>query len=300
MSHPTDPQKESESTYVVQDRSNQDEMARLKVLDKLLTTGMGGVLPELDDSTLSRLRRVLDVGCGTGGWLIETARTYPQIEKLVGADISSTMTTYACVQAEESHLAKRVRFVTMDALRLLEFPDASFDLVNQRQGVSWIRTWEWSKILWEYQRLTRAGGIIRITEGSEIVPNTPAYTKFLSIVHEAFYNAGRLFSRSGDGLTEELPRLMTKHGVENVQTQVHTLIYRAGTVEGQIFYENVLYGLRVSLPFLQKWTNIPSDYQEICQQVLEEVQQPDFVATQTLLTAWGTRSTSLIPTRGSR
>src|SRR5579859_1944229 len=104
MSHPVEPGKEYESTYVVQDRSNQDEMARLKVLDKLLTTGMGGVLPELDDSTLLGLERVLDVGCGTGGWLIEAAKTYPQIGKLIGADISSTITTYARAQAEENRL----------------------------------------------------------------------------------------------------------------------------------------------------------------------------------------------------
>ena len=34
------------------------------VQDKMLTAEMGGVLPELSDPT--QLRRVLDVGCGTG------------------------------------------------------------------------------------------------------------------------------------------------------------------------------------------------------------------------------------------
>src|SRR5215469_2417565 len=95
---PTKPENEHPSAYFVQDRSNVEEMTRLSIQDKMLTTGMGGVLPELADPT--NLRRVLDVGCGTGGWLMETARTYPTIEKLIGADISLKMLAYARNQAE--------------------------------------------------------------------------------------------------------------------------------------------------------------------------------------------------------
>src|SRR6516225_3646913 len=155
--------QEHESTYFVQDRSNQDEMTRLEVQDTMLTTGMGGVLPELSDPTV--LRRVLDVGCGTGDWLLETARTYPTIEKLVGVDISSKMMEHARSKAKVQGLDGRVEFQTMDALRILEFPPASFDLVNQRLGISWLRTWEWKKILLEYRRVSRPAGIVRITEG---------------------------------------------------------------------------------------------------------------------------------------
>jgi hypothetical protein len=44
--------------------------------------------------------------------------------------------------------------------------------------------------------------------------------------------------------------------------------------------------------YLQKWTRVPDDYQELYQQALEEMQQPDFVATHVLTTAWGTRAMS--------
>jgi len=294
MSRPSESPEENENTYFVQDRSNQEEMARLEVQDRMLTTGMGGVLPELDGSTLLGLRRVLDVGCGTGGWLMETARAYPQIQQLVGVDISSTMVAYARAQAEGSHPEERVQIETMDALRLLEFPAGTFDLVNQRLGVSWIRTWEWTKILREYQRVAQTDGIIRITEGSRIESNSPAFTKIWGLFRQALYNAGRFFHQSGDGLTEELARLMTQHGIENVQTRVHTLVYRGGTVEGQYFYEDCRHGFRSMLPFLQKWVNVPSDFEQIYQQLFKEVQQPDFVATQFLLTAWGTRSMRLM------
>ena len=44
------------------------------------------------------------------------------------------------------------------------------------------------------------------------------------------------------------------------------------------------------LPFLHKWTRVPHDYENIYQQALSEMQQPDFVATWNLLTAWGKTS----------
>ena len=65
MPDPTEEQREHESTYPVQDRSNLEEMTRLEIQDKMVTKGQGGVLLELADPT--QLQRVLDVGCGTGG-----------------------------------------------------------------------------------------------------------------------------------------------------------------------------------------------------------------------------------------
>ena len=53
--------KEHPSTYFVQDRSNVEEMERLRFQDELLTRNMGGVLPEQEHQ--ERFRSVLDVGC---------------------------------------------------------------------------------------------------------------------------------------------------------------------------------------------------------------------------------------------
>jgi len=97
MSTPIDPRREHPSTYVVQDRSNEEELTRLQIQDQLVTASMGGVLPEQPNPTI--FQRVLDVGCGTGGWLIEVAKTYPSISLLVGVDISSKMLDYARTQA---------------------------------------------------------------------------------------------------------------------------------------------------------------------------------------------------------
>src|SRR5689334_9711081 len=89
---PTKPKREHPSTYFVQDRSNMTEMERIHFQDQLLTTNMSGVLAEQPDP--ARFESVLDVGCGTGGWLIELAKTYPHIKRLVGVDISSRIIDY--------------------------------------------------------------------------------------------------------------------------------------------------------------------------------------------------------------
>ena len=197
---------------------------------------------------------------------------------------------YARTQARSLALDQRVEFKVMDALRILEFPTSSFDLVNQRLGVSWLRTWDWTKILLEYLRVTRPGGIIRITEGHVHTEcNSPALTKLNSIALDAFYHSGRLWTLSNDGMTRELVRLLTQYGIEDVETRVHALVYRAGTESGQYFHDDIALLFRLFLPFFQKWTRVPDDYQQIYQEALKEMQAADFVATWTALTVWGIR-----------
>jgi SAM-dependent methyltransferase len=133
MSDPTNPRREQPSTYFVQDRSSEEELKRLHIQDQTITASMGGVLPEQPNPAI--FQRVLDVGCGTGGWLIEVAKTYPSISLLVGVDVSGRMLAYAQEQAEAQQVSDRVEFRTMDALRMLEFPAHYFDLLNQRFGV---------------------------------------------------------------------------------------------------------------------------------------------------------------------
>lgn len=282
----TDPYKEHPSTYPIQDRGNLDEFARLDVQDSMLNSGMGGALPELDSP--SHLQRVLDVGCGTGDWLLETARTFPTIEQLVGVDISSQMRAYAHEKAQAQHLDGRVQFQTMNALRGLEYPDSFFDLVNLRFGVSWIRTWEWTKLLTELLRVTREGGIIRLTECSVTCESTsPALSSLWDIMLETSYRSGRLFMRSSDGITRQLVPLLTQHDLKQVQTRTYSLSHHAGTQAGQHFFNDMRHVFHLLLPYFQQWTRVPDDYQQIYQQALQEMQEPHFVATWTLLTAFG-------------
>ncbi len=288
MPKPGQPHPEYPSTYFVEDRGNKEELARLQVLDHLLTAGMGGVLPEQPDPTV--FERVLDVGCGTGGWLIELAQAVPSSSLLIGVDPSRTFVEYARAQAQAAQVSDRVEFHVADALHTLEFPTDFFTLVNQRAGWSWLRTWDWPTLLHEYQRVCRPNGVIRITESDTWQGTSPAMTHLIGLFEKALHKAGHFFRPESDGVTSELERMLVQHGIQNVQTRTYTISHRAGTPEGQHFCEVIRLSYRTIVPFLSKWTRLPDDYEAIYQQMLTEMQQPDFVATMRLLTAWGTKS----------
>lgn len=287
MSTSPNQKPEYPSTYFVQDRSNQEELKRLQIQDQMLTASMGGVLPEQPDRTA--FARALDVGCGTGGWLIELAQTTPSCTMLVGIDASRTYVEYARAQAAAAHVDDRVEFHVMDALRMLEFPTDFFDLVNHRAATSWLRTWDWPKLLQEYQRVTHPDGVVRITEPDWVVESrSPADARLAELWPQAFYQAGHFFTPTSDGVTSKLAHLLSQHGLLDVKTRPLRLEYRVGTPEWQSFFENRKLGYRTALPFLRKWIRVPDNYEELYQQMLDELQQPDFVATVGLLTAWGT------------
>ncbi|HLZ59684.1 MAG TPA: class I SAM-dependent methyltransferase [Ktedonosporobacter sp.] len=283
------PRKEQLSTYFVQDRSNQEEMARLHIQDQLATSVMGGVLPEQPDPT--RFHTLLDVGCGTGDWLIATAKTYPTMTRLVGVDISGKMLDYARRQAATQQVSDRVEFHVMDALSKLEFPDSAFDLVNHRLGMGWIRKWDWPKLLEEYQRVVRIDGVIRVTESDLSESSSPALNQLNQLLLQALYQAGNFFTQSNDGVTSQIAHMLSQYaGIRDVQTRAYTLESRAGTPEAQNGYENAKYLFRTARPFLGRWMRVPEEYDTVYQQMLTELQQPDFVSTWRMLTAWGSKS----------
>lgn len=292
-----EPRREYPNTYFVKDRSNQDEMARLALQDELMTKGMGGVLPEQPDPTI--FKRVLDVACGTGGWLIEAAKTYPGMTRLVGVDASSRMVEYARARAQAEQVPDRVEFQVMDALLILEFPKGYFDLVNMRLATSFMRTWNWPKMLDEMQRVTRPGGIIRLTEIEGMDASSPALMRLSALVGTAFFNSGHLFSegttddtstRGTAGVASDLVRLMRQYGIQNVQTRSSTREFRAGTPDVQGYAEDMRLGFRTMIPFLRKWGRVPDDYETLYQQMLQDMQRPDFTASWHLLTAWGNKT----------
>lgn len=287
---PTDPpRRERPSTYFVQDRSSEEELQRLQIQHRMLTTAMGGVLVEQTDPAI--FSHILDIGSGSGGWAIETALTYPGTH-VTGIDISKRMVTHAREQAEAQQVSDRVQFHVMDALRMLEFPSASFDMVNLCMGCSYIRTWDWPKLLEEFMRVVQLDGIIRVTD-TEIVYNTssPSLNRFGDMLVCALERAGNYFVQEPDGYIAHLARILTLYGCQEVQTRKYTVDYRANTPTGQGYYKVISHAMRTLRPFFQKWGSITNDYDEMCQQALHDMQQPDFVAIGRLLTAWGKNAT---------
>lgn len=286
--HEQPQKKEPPSTYMVQDRENQAELERLRVQDRLLSMVMQGVLAEQPGPTL--FHDVLDVACGAGGWVIESAETYPEMS-LTGVDVSQRMITFARTQAEDRSVSNRVKFRVMDALRMLEFPASSFDLVNIRLGGSFMRTWDWPKLITEFLHVARPGGVIRVTDlVVNELSNSNSLTQLYDIFQCALYRAGHLFTQEPTGITDHLARMLSQYGCKDVQTHPYELLILQGTPEAQAYYEDVQYAYRNLVPFLKKRGCAPGNYDAIYKQALEDMRQPDFHATWRFLTAWGTKA----------
>jgi len=294
-SNPDELRRQLPSTYAVRDRTNPDELNRLSLQDDLVTAEMGGPLPEQDNP--DKFRRILDVACGTGGWLIEAAKTYPNIRKLIGVEVNTHLLDYARKRAEEEGVNDRVEFQEMDALLVLEFPRGYFDLVNLRFGTGFLRTWNWPKMLSELKRVTYPGGVVRLTEVQRVHSSSPAHIRLLGIIGEALFNAGHLFSQGKveetfaegtGGMANDLARLLDQYGLHDIQIRISNVHYRAGTQAGQYYIEDVRLSVKNVMPFVRKWGNLPDDYDALARQALEEMQQPDYSGHWDVLTAWGT------------
>jgi len=282
----TEPRRELSSTYFVPDRSSDDERKRVQIQDAVYTRRMGGVLPEQTEPI--HFRRVVDVGCGTGIWLIELAKAYPEIELLIGADISIHMIEYARKQAKAEGVDDRVEFHVMDALRMIEFPRHYFDLVNQRLGMSYLRTWDWPNLFQKYQYTAQPGALIRITEGDVFgETSSPALAQLFDLALDAFYRAGHLFTHERSGVTGALAGLMQRHGFYDVESRPIPLHYTMGTSEMEAFSEDLRLLFRTIIPFLRKWTRLPENYDALYQDALHEMQDPGFTVNCDLATIWG-------------
>ena len=286
-SNAKEPHRQLPSTYFVRDRANLDEMTRLAIQNEMVTQSMGGVLPEQPDETVAGFRRILDVGCGTGGWLIEVAKAYPSIKRLVGIDANGHLIDHAREQARQAQVSDRVDFQQMDALLVLEFPRGYFDLVNGRFMSSFMRTWNWPKMLKEMQRVTYPGGVVRLTEVERIESNSPALNILIDLTVDAFYNSGHIFTEGSRGIANDVARLLDQYGLQNIQTRTSQMEFRAGTVAGQSYAEDMRLGYQTAVPFLHKWGHIPDNYEVLYQQMLNETQRPDFVASWKMITTWG-------------
>jgi ubiquinone/menaquinone biosynthesis C-methylase UbiE len=278
------------NTYPVQDKNNQqEELKRLVVQDHMFTTVMGGVLPEQQDPI--QFRRILDIGCGPGGWILEMAQKYPQIEKLCGIDISTAMVQYALEQAKQRQLSTgvrgRVEFHAMDALRMLEFPDNFFDLVNLRLVASFIRQWEWPKLFSEIHRVLRVGGLVRIVETPiRARSSSQAVAELYSLLCSAFFKSGRLFREEPAGLVDELPALLERHGFQQIKSIHCEIEYRAGTEIGDAALQDTALLFRTFRQFLYRYECLPENYDALCQQAAEDFQQPGFVSIGDIYTFW--------------
>lgn len=287
MATPTNSPQEHNIYYT--DPENAAEMARLTKQARLLTHEMGGPLPE--QSNLERIDDILDLACGPGEWAMETAHMYPD-KQVTGVDVSQLMINYANFQAKQ-HEMSNLTFKVMDILQPLDFPDQSFDLVNIRLIASFMfRSHGWPRLVEECVRITRPGGIIRLTDCEWFISTSPVCEEFFALCVQAVHLAGNDFSPNGHhmGTTPMLGRFLRDAGCQNVRHKGFAVDCSYGAEGHQGYYEDMMVFLKLLQPLLVQTGVASKEEAEILyQRTLQAIQQPNFNCIWYFLTAWGER-----------
>lgn len=230
-----------------------EEMVRLNRQAALVTHEMGGVLPEQEQHPLSRIHRVLDLACGPGEWAMEVARSHPHLQQVVGIDKSRRMIAYANAQAEAD--ASPVSFRVMDITESpLDFEDASFDLINGRFLLSFMRREQWPILLSECFRLLRPGGVLRISEQESGYTNSLPYQNYIDTWGEAWRKAGHAFAltKAYIGVTVVMKQMMVEAGLGNPQHRPISIDLSTGQPAHRPLLENLAEAIKLASPFLLK------------------------------------------------
>jgi ubiquinone/menaquinone biosynthesis C-methylase UbiE len=181
----------------------------------------------------------------------------------------------------------------MDPFQLSDIADGTFDLVNARFLVGLLSAEDWPKVLREFVRVTRPGGIIRLTENDLPITNSPAYGQLSELISEALYVTKRSFSAEGRLLSAAptLKRLLQDSGCHDVRQVVSITNFSAGMEAHVDIYQDVATTYRLVQPFLvSAKVTAQQDVERLYQQMLNEMQSPDFLAVAFYLTVWGTKS----------
>lgn len=271
------------------DPENVAEMARLIGQDRLITKGMGGLYSERSD--LSGIHRILDAACGPGGWTLEVALTHPEIE-VVGVDVSQVMIDYANAQARVQGL-NNASFQVMDIQKPLDFPDGSFDLVNAR-FINFLPAAAWSPLMQEFGRITRPGGVIRLTESEWwYFTNSPAMENLNAMIIRALKLQGESFSQSGrfTGVLPMLGRFLLDAGCVNVNYRSHVIDYSYGTEAYEGFRHDAAIVFKLFQPFIVRMgVATQEEVTQLYEQMQLEMAKDDFRGLMLPLTAWGEKS----------
>ncbi|HTK06667.1 MAG TPA: methyltransferase domain-containing protein [Ktedonobacteraceae bacterium] len=273
-------------TYIL-DIESGAETARLIDQDRMITGGMGGVLAEQKD--LSNIAAVLDLACGPGGWTQEVALNYPQME-VTGIDISNTMITYAQSMAKVRGL-NNVHFQIMNVLKPLDFPAASFDLVNIRFIASFMNPIAWGPLLAECRRILRPGGILRLTENDWIsYVNAPSMYTLGELSLKAMTRSKRSYGTGtwNGVLIPFLLQYCREAGLVHIQKQAHVIDYSFGTIAHSLFYQDWLVVTQLMRPFLvSTGVATAAELEALCEQCFTEMREEHFCGFFPYYTIWG-------------
>jgi ubiquinone/menaquinone biosynthesis C-methylase UbiE len=279
--------RSGESARYIIDAESGAEMARLIDQDRAMTEAMGGIFPSIVD--IGEVDRILDIGCGPGGWALEVARSLPDTE-VVGVDISQRMISYAEAYASVQYI-DNVDFMLMDITKPFIFADNEFALVHARMLGTFLHRDMWPVVVKECARVTRPGGLMLWTESDEPgATNSKGFERYKELLLKAMARQGLSQNPLGRnvGATPMLRKHLLAAGYDDIQLVPHVLDFSGGTAAYDLFCGITLSGFKLVQPFLMQWEVAQQEeLDELFEQAYLEMKREDFMAILPFITAIG-------------
>jgi SAM-dependent methyltransferase len=255
-------------------QENENEAARLLLLHRQLSELMGGVLPYAPD--LPWRGRVLDVGCGVGGWVYEMAWRYPSL-LITGVDPNTYFVEKA--QALVSGL-DNVKVFAQNIHHLDEevFPAGSFDLVHLRFLAREFTPPEFPALIQSLLRICRPGGSLVWTEAELPITTSLACQRLCTWVQNGLQAAGRAFCPGNAlGVTAHTGCWLRDAGCRIKQDTAHALDISAGSKGHEAFLRQLLVFAQQVRPFLlEVGVATEAELEEVFLTMQQETQEERF------------------------
>ncbi|KAI7872928.1 S-adenosyl-L-methionine-dependent methyltransferase [Spinellus fusiger] len=124
---------------------------------------------------------VLDIGYGSGSWLMEMNKEFPDA-KYVGVDISGAIPDYR---------AYNVTYEFGNIVKGLKYPDQSFDFINVRLLIYSLSVDEWHIALKEIRRLLKPEGCVQFMECQNVSTEPKDRSDYENAIFEAATEVGQ-------------------------------------------------------------------------------------------------------------
>ncbi|KYF83990.1 hypothetical protein BE17_33185 [Sorangium cellulosum] len=176
---------------------------------------------------LSRVREVLDIGCGVGHWGRVLGGVLPRAARVTGVDRDPVWVEKATERAAARGEGERFRYQVAVAERL-PFDGDTFDLVTCQTVL--IHAADPGAMLSEMVRVTRPGGLVAVAEPNNLasallsaaVLQAPVDETLALVRFQLLCERGKAALGEGNNSVGELiPELFARHGLTDIQVYLN-------------------------------------------------------------------------------
>lgn len=273
-------------TYV-NDQRDLRERVRLKKQEEVLNKA----ITSFDGLTLPQDAEVLDIACGSGLWCIDLAKANPGM-RITGIDSSSGFLEFARDQAKLAKVS--VGFLEMNALEPLKFEDESFDVVNARLIMPFMKPSRtvWPALLAECMRVLKPNGLIVITDQEIVLSNDYTLDAIWKPMYGAVHIGEYTFASDSDMAhlcnAIMIPSLLRKSEFADVHHRSFDVDFSTGSEGHEPLFKNFIAAFENGGPFLLKLGIVtPEEIKESQAYLKSLIGKDDFVAFWHFISSYG-------------